>query len=281
MEGGESPHKFIQTKSVVHTFTLIFSTSLFPNPSRFLSPPSKRQMTTMTGGKRDLVNAVTGEKRNFDSTNAVTGEKRNFDSVAATWDENPGRVKLSQDVARAIRDRVRPTPEMDVLDFGCGTGLLTLQLQPLVRSITGIDSSQGMLDILDGKIRKQRLTNVRTRLVDLDKGDALTGEYDLIVSSMTFHHVQDVRAVLKAMAGILRPSGQVAVADLDCDGGKFHDSNEGVFHFGFDRCIMMKHMEAAGFGSVRNRTAAIMQKPSPAGEARTFTIFLMTGRKRD
>ncbi|HEX3000968.1 MAG TPA: class I SAM-dependent methyltransferase [Methanoregula sp.] len=220
-----------------------------------------------------------GEKRDFDSTNTVSGEKRNFDAAAATWDENPGRVKVAHDIARAIRDTVKLTPEMDVLDFGCGTGLLMLQIQPFVRSITGVDSSPGMLEILEAKIKTQRLTNVKTRLIDLDQGDTLDGSYDLVISSMTFHHLIEVQPVLDHIAGILKPSGCLAVADLDSDDGKFHDSNEGVFHPGFDRCTMKKHFEAAGFVSVRNRTAAIIHKPALSGEPRTFTAFLMTGRK--
>jgi 2-polyprenyl-3-methyl-5-hydroxy-6-metoxy-1,4-benzoquinol methylase len=209
----------------------------------------------------------------------MTGEKRDFDAAAATWDENPGRVKVAQDVARAIRETVKMTPDMDVLDFGCGTGLLTLQLQPLVRSITGIDSSQGMIDILGAKVIKQGLKNVKARLVDLDRGDELEGRYDLVVSSMTFHHIRDIPVLLDRFARILKHSGQVAIADLDCDEGKFHDTNEGVFHNGFDRCILKKHLETAGFGSVRNRTAAIIRKPGADGETRAFTVFLMTGLK--
>ncbi len=237
----------------------------------------------MTGEKRDF-DAVSGKKCNFDTVNGkkrnfdtVNGEKRNFDAVAKTWDENPGRVKMAHDVARAIRETVKPGPEMDVLDFGCGTGLLTLQLQPLVRTITGVDSSQGMIDILDAKIRTQGLKNVKTRHVDLDKGGVLDGKYDLVVSSMTLHHVPEIQPLIDRFAAVLKPKGLLAIADLDCDEGKFHDSAEGVFHHGFDRCIMLKHFEAAGFEKVRNRTAAVVAKPAPEGGTRTFTVFLMTG----
>jgi len=209
----------------------------------------------------------------------MSGEKRDFDGAAATWDENPGRVKMAHEVARAIIGTIQPGPAMDVLDFGCGTGLLTLALQPHVRTITAVDSSQGMLDVLDAKIRAQNLANVRTRLVDLDRGDELPGPFDLVVSSMTFHHIRDTGMLLDRMAEILKPAGRIAIADLDSDEGKFHDTNDGVFHFGFDRCAMLKSFEAARFGSVRNRTAAIIQKPGPSGEMRTFTVFLMTGKK--
>ena len=190
----------------------------------------------------------------------MSGEKRDFDKAAATWDENPGRVKMAENVTQAILGTIRPGPDTDVMDFGCGTGLLTLALQPHVRTVTAVDSSQGMLDVLDQKIRAQGLTNVRTRHVDLEK-DELPGPFDLAVSSMTFHHIRDTDLLLKRIAGILKPGGKIAIADLDSDEGKFHDSNEGVFHFGFDRHLMRKSFEAAGFVAVQNRTAAIMACP--------------------
>jgi ubiquinone/menaquinone biosynthesis C-methylase UbiE len=187
---------------------------------------------------------------------------------------------MARDVARAIIEAVKPGPAMDVLDFGCGTGLLTLALQPHVRTIAAVDNSQGMLDVLEKKIEAQKLTNVRTRLVDLEKGDELPGPVDLVVSSMTLHHIRDTGTLLDRIAGILKPAGIIAIADLDSDEGEFHDSPEGVFHNGFDRCAMLKSFEAAGFVSVRNRTAAIVQKPGPSGAMRTFTVFLMTAKKR-
>jgi 2-polyprenyl-3-methyl-5-hydroxy-6-metoxy-1,4-benzoquinol methylase len=210
----------------------------------------------------------------------MAGEKRDFDAAAKTWDENPGRVKMAHDVAKGIRETIPLRPDMDVLDFGCGTGLLTLGLQPSVRSITGADSSQGMVDILSAKVRDQGIKNVTARHVDLDKGGVLDGQYDLVVSSMTLHHVPEIQPLIDRFARILKPSGLLAIADLDCDEGKFHESNEGIFHFGFDRCLMQKYFTEAGLLNVRNRTAAIVAKPAPEGGSRTFTVFLMTGRKR-
>ena len=209
----------------------------------------------------------------------MNAEERDFNAVAASWDENPGRVKVAQDVARAIRETIPIRPDMDVLDFGCGTGLLTLQLQPEVRSITGVDSSQGMLDILDRKISDRGLKNVKTRLIDPDRGDVLEGQYDLVVCSMTLHHVPEIQPLIDRFAAILKPSGILAVADLDCDEGKFHEDPTGVFHAGFERCVLQKHFEKAGFRSIRNQTAAMVTKPTADGGSRTFTVFLMTGRK--
>ena len=63
------------------------------------------------------------------------------------------------------------------MDFVCGTGLLTLALQPYVRSITGVDNSQGMLDVFQAKIKEQHLNNVKANQLELDNGDVLTGSY--------------------------------------------------------------------------------------------------------
>ena len=54
----------------------------------------------------------------------MKNQPRDFDKQAATWDENPGRVKLAEDVAGAVAQQVALLPDMDGLDFGCGTGLL-------------------------------------------------------------------------------------------------------------------------------------------------------------
>ncbi len=206
-------------------------------------------------------------------------ETRDFDKEAAAWDEAPMRVKLANDVAGAIAESVALTSGMDVLDFGCGTGLLTLRLQPRVRSITGADSSRGMLDVLKAKIEKGNLPNVKTHYLDPDEGALPEGGYHLIVSSMTLHHIKEIGPLLDRFHKVAADGGHLCLADLDLDGGRFHDDNDGVFHFGFDRAALRAAFMEAGFGAVRDRTAAEVAKPGPDGETRRFTVFLMTGRK--
>lgn len=207
-------------------------------------------------------------------------EKRDFDKVAASWDENPLRVKLANDITHAISEQIVLTPEMDIMDFGSGTGLLALRLQPLVRSVTGIDSSQGMLDIFNAKIAKLKPNKVKTVLVDPDKGDLLTGNYDLVLSNMTLHHIKDIESLFAQFYKVTTPGGLLCIADLDLDEGQFHEDNTGVFHFGFDRPTLHKVFTEAGFDDVWNMTAAEVVKPRINGEMRRFSVFLMIGRKR-
>ncbi len=202
-----------------------------------------------------------------------------FNKVAATWDANPKRVKLAHDVAEAMIRVLQPEQSMEALDFGCGTGLVTLRLQPLVRSITGVDSSPEMLAVLQDKVKRQGLTNVHTRLADFDKGEVPEGRFDLLVSSMTLHHVPDTAALLRLWFDLLVPGGLLGVADLDTEDGSFHGDNTGVFHLGFDRARIKKLLEDTGFHQVQATTAAAMKKEIAGGGEREFTVFLVTGRK--
>lgn len=206
-------------------------------------------------------------------------EKLDFDKLAGSWDEDPGRVQLAEDVAGAISREIPLSSDMDVMDFGCGTGLLTLQLRPKVRFITSVDSSQGMLAVLEGKIARQNLTNVRTLFCDLDQGNVLPGNYQLVVSSMTLHHIREIEPLFKQFHEIITPPGHLCVADLDLDGGQFHASDEGVFHHGFDRSYLHRLLREIGFSDVRDITAAEVTKPAADGNMRTFSVFLISGRK--
>lgn len=206
--------------------------------------------------------------------------KRDFDQEAAVWDEHPTRVRLANDIAEAIVGQALITPDMEALDFGCGTGLVTLRLQPLVRSITGVDSSQGMLEVFKAKIAQLQLTNVRAQWCDLDQGDRLSGSYDLVVSSMTLHHIKEIASLLAQFHAILAPGGFLCLADLDLEEGQFHDNSTGVFHQGFDRESLRQSLTAAGFVDGEAVTAAELEKPGNDGEIRRFSVFLMTARRK-
>jgi 2-polyprenyl-3-methyl-5-hydroxy-6-metoxy-1,4-benzoquinol methylase len=187
-------------------------------------------------------------------------------------------VKLAEDVVQAIKQQVALLPDMEVLDFGCGTGLLAMSVLASVKSVTGMDTSQGMLDVLEAKAKQQCLSNVFTR--HLHPGDRISGAYDLIISSMTFHHVESTEALLAQLFQTLKVSGKICVADLDIEQGTFHDDNTGVFHFGFDRDALRKLFVKAGFSNIKDVTATEIVKPNQSGALRTFTVFLMVGEKQ-
>lgn len=210
-------------------------------------------------------------------------EKRNFDHGASSWDENPARVKLADDVASALRREITFTKNMDVLDYGCGTGLITLRIQPFVNTVTGIDSSEGMLKVLNDKISRQKLTNVSTRHLDMEAGEGLQDKFHLIVSSMTLHHIQQPEVLIKTLSKRLHAAGYLCIADLDPENGLFHGENRGVFHRGFDRLHVKGMFEKAGFQHIIDTTAAKVikdvEEEGGGGGSREFKVFLVCGQK--
>ncbi|HPS57069.1 MAG TPA: methyltransferase domain-containing protein [Spirochaetota bacterium] len=205
--------------------------------------------------------------------------KRDFDLAALTWDEKPQRLQLNRDIFRAIDQTVQLTDGISVLDFGCGTGLLSLQILERTGSVTCADSSAGMLEVLESKVKDAGIDGVTTIHLKSDDAEGLTGSYALITSSMTFHHVQDVPQLVKKLAGHLESGGTLCAADLDPDEGKFHEDNTGVHHYGFTRKKMMEYFRDAGLADVKATTAAAVERMNAAGEQVSFTVFLVTGTK--
>lgn len=202
-------------------------------------------------------------------------EKRDFNLVAANWDEEPRRVALADAVASAILATAVPTPAMRVLDFGCGTGLLSLPWAHRVGHLTGIDAASEMLAVFRQKAAAMALPAIATRhLPELDE-EGLGGPFDLIVSSMTLHHIADVPALLGAMRRSLAPGGKICLADLDPDAGQFHSDPTGVFHHGFERATLQEQARQAGFSRPETQTATVLTRPGADGVVRDFSIFLL------
>ena len=95
---------------------------------------------------------------------------------------------------------------------------------------------------------------------------------------MTLHHVRDIPGIARAFKAALRPGGQLALADLDLDGGLFHAEPADVLHNGFDRGQLGEILAAAGFSGVGFRHATVIEKAGADGVVRPFSVFLLTAR---
>lgn len=202
-----------------------------------------------------------------------------FDESAAQWDNNPARVDLARAVGAAIGRAIPLQTDWRVLDFGAGTGLLTLNLQPCVGSMVALDSSKGMLEKLTQKLATAGIENVQTRHWNLEVQPFSEIDFDLVVSSMTLHHLRQVPLVLSRLAALLKPGGWLAVADLDTEDGSFHGDADDVFHQGFARRQIGEWLTAAGLRQVSINNAHSLIKPSSTGQVREYGVFLATAQK--
>lgn len=195
--------------------------------------------------------------------------KRDFNAVAGSWDEEPRRVKLAEEIATVISSKLNLSTDWDALDMGCGTGLVTLALAPHLGSIIGVDSSCAMLDKLAEKIKASGVVNVKTALRDLSTGEMPDGKFHLIVSAMTLHHMQDPATLLSLLISRLYPGGWIALADLEAEDGSFHEDPTGVFHYGFSRTEFTSLLEHSGYVSISITEATVIQKGN-----RTYPVLL-------
>lgn len=191
-----------------------------------------------------------------------------FDQAAQTWDQKPTRVILAENVAATIKQHLPLTQNMDLLDFGAGTGLVSLQILPLVHSITAIDTSSKMLEVLDSKGGE----GITTLCADIFSHE-LERRFDAVISSMVLHHIPDTKALFERIHSLLNENGMIAFADLYEEDGSFHDDNNGVHHFGFDPSALTQLLQASGFTDIAFVTAHVFQK------AKEYPVFLVTAKK--
>ena len=189
-----------------------------------------------------------------------------FDDRAQEWDQNQRRRQTAQKVASAIKECL-PKGRYDILDFGCGTGLVSFELEDAAKSITGIDTSAKMVEQFNKKSNSPTIKAYQTPL------ENLPNSFDLIVSSMTLHHIEDIETLVQNMAQKLRPGGFICVADLVSEDGSFHSDTTGVHHFGFDPVELAKIFERHGLKRRCSKIVHTIQKHRP------FDIFLLCFQK--
>lgn len=204
---------------------------------------------------------------------ANVGNER-FNTEAAAWDSNPFVHAMSLEAWEAIR-RFVPSlscggSQADVLEIGCGTGLLSLETAPAVNRLVAVDAAQGMITVLSSKLAEpgapKNITPLAILLEDpederLPPADDANPQgprlkFDLITSHLVLHHIPDLKGILKTMLGCLKEGGTVALTDFEDFGPeakRFHPESkmDGVERHGIPREWMADLMREVGFQDVR------------------------------
>lgn len=149
-----------------------------------------------------------------------------WDDEAAGWDDNP-MVKAYAGGAfdaciRLLAERGLKLEGMRVLDFGCGTGLLSEALAGHAAEVVGLDPAPGMIEQLRRKVSQHAWSHVHTWQGTLE--DALAqpdspvhGPFDLIVCSSVCAFVEDYPQTLKQLASLLSEGGVFVQFDWERD----------------------------------------------------------------
>ena len=205
-----------------------------------------------------------------------------FNREASQWDENPQRRAIAHCVAQAIIDATTPQKTMNAMEFGCGTGLVTMEIAPLVKTLSAVDTSREMLAVLHEKIKTSGLTTIEATCINLSspsESDLHEKSFELIYSSMTLHHIDDTAEFIRRLSDRLSPGGVVALADLDVEDGLFHDDPLEKVHHGFDRGELAAQLKASGLQPTSFETIYTFTKTNRSGITADYPVFLVTASK--
>lgn len=196
-----------------------------------------------------------------------------FNEIANSWDTSE-KMAQNKNYADRMKSALKKSHFNNILEFGCGTGLLGSNFIEDNNHFLGIDTSSGMLDVF--KIKFSKFPNVKNLNLNLEDktpelNDLSTSKFDLIISSMAFHHLLDPLAMLAKFKNYLHPEGAIAIIDLDEENGLFHPDPKkmGVHHFGFSENTTALWAHKLEFNNYSREKINVIKK-----ESGDFPIFL-------
>lgn len=234
--------------------------------------------------------------------------KERFNKMSVDWDTDPERAKVSLQVSEAIQQVFdtecqslkEQNEKLKIMDFGTGTGTLSLSLyknyMDKVDFIDAVDVTEGMLQVLEKKRDNMGISadKIRTNAMDILNINENTashvyqnkGQYDLIVCSMTLHHVYSLHGILKVLYDCLREGGFFIFTDIDKD-----DPNAEHFHphhmhhgevphsGGFRESDLKQWLGDIGFHHSTFHRIVKIQKPGSHGKHSEFQLLTTCTQK--
>ena len=150
------------------------------------------------------------------------GSEEAYDLWSENYDSQPGNLMLELDeqvFSGLLKGVVLKNKQ--VADIGCGTGrhwAKLLKEEP--QNLTGFDVSSGMLNRLQEKFPEASVSRITDNLFSATADAA----YDVIISTLTVAHIQDIAEALQAWSRILKKEGDIIITDFHPDalafGGK-------------------------------------------------------------
>ena len=158
----------------------------------------------------------------------VNVTKNWFSNWSNEYDNTLGKIGFHTDLLSMMAKHGAIKCGDNVLDIGCGTGLLSLKLlQKTDCVITGIDNSKEMMTIFRDKIKKLKLeSKITCKMMDANDLNFKKDTFDKVVSSVTLHHIKNKSRLMNKVYKVLKPGGVFVIGEIDMDTtGKHNDVN--------------------------------------------------------
>lgn len=199
-----------------------------------------------------------------------------FNQLTSTQDEDI-RVKRAQAVSIEIESYIGHGP-LEVMEFGCETGLISLNLKNKISEGLLVDSSSEKIKELEQKLNNRHISHLQTYTGDILESD-IDRQFDVIYSSMVMHHIKDFKSVIKKLVSYLKTNGKLIIVDLLPDNGDFHrNHSEFDGHHGFSINEMVEALEEAGLKEVNGRKFYSSYKPIE-NKKHPYSLFSVMGIK--
>lgn len=139
-----------------------------------------------------------------------------WDKHAEGYSKRPvGDEESYQKKLQITRDYFRP--DMEVLEFGCGTGTTAISHAPFVKLILATDISPKMLSIAMAKAGAGNIRNITFKLAAIDDLKITDQKFDAIMGHSILHLVEDPDAIIAKVYSMLNPGG-VFISSTGCLG---------------------------------------------------------------
>lgn len=202
-----------------------------------------------------------------------------FERWGAAYDRSLFQPALFRPVHRAVLGILSPAEGERILEVGCGTGTLALQIAEATAAQTiGADPAVAMVRAAAGKSPDAGVHFTAALAEALPFGD---DAFDAATTSISVHHWSSARAGLAEMGRVVRPGGRVVIADLQelgpvLTGLRAIGRVSRHHHHGWAATDLGDLLHRAGFEDVRARTMKTMgaavvilaaARPNPGADA--------------
>jgi ubiquinone/menaquinone biosynthesis C-methylase UbiE len=136
-----------------------------------------------------------------------------MDQSAKFWDkiaERYSRQPIADEAAYQKKLQVTREylqPDMEVLEFGCGTGSTAITHAPYVKHIQGIDISSKMIAIAQGKADANNVANVSFKRSTIDEFSVSDQTLDAVLGLSILHLLENKEEIIAKVYRMLKPGG--------------------------------------------------------------------------
>lgn len=199
------------------------------------------------------------------------GNTDKFEMIADRYD-TPERVQIAKVSSDAIREYLVNAKSKNAIDFGCGTGLVGMNLLNDFGSILFLDTSQNMINQIEHKISNSNIQNADTLCFDFEKDSLSDLRADYIFMAQVLLHIKDFVSVLSKLYDVLSPEGHLIIVDFNKDDKIVSD----LVHSGFDQERLTEMMSHIGYKNIQSKTFYHGSKLFMGHDA---SLFIMDSQK--